>query len=174
MNRRTTLMATALLSFAVALLAYDVLAQQKQHVSYKIPAAESKMERQLNVDVGDQPSHIVRVYDTRSTFSNNAPVINGAKLVEQWARGTVDMVDGSGSGVQYGVYLMDNGDKFFARTTNVLQNVLGKVTITGVGNITGGTGKFAGMQGIIRQVTNIDFKASSVDSQYDVEYAIGK
>jgi len=176
MSRPTTFSMTilALLCVAVAAPASDASAQDKQHLSYKIPAADSKMERQLNVDVGDQPNHIVRVYDTHSTFANNGPVINGLKLKEQWARGTVDIIDGSGSGVQYGVYLMDNGDKFFAHTTNILQNVSGKVTITGVGNITGGTGKFAGVQGVVRQATNIDFKASSVDSTYDIEYSLAK
>jgi hypothetical protein len=176
MSRPTTfaLSVFAALSIAVAAPSGKAIAQEKQHLSYKIPASDSKMERQLNVDVGDQPNHIVRVYDTRSTFANNAPMINGLKLKEQWARGTVDIIDGSGSGVQYGVYLMDNGDKFFAHTTNILQNVSGKVTITGVGNITGGTGKFAGVQGVVRQATNIDFKASSVDSTYDIDYSIGK
>jgi hypothetical protein len=31
-----------------------------------------------------------------------------------------------------------------------------------------------GERAALMQVTDIDFKASSVDSQYDVEYAIGK
>lgn len=113
---------TSIALLALALMAGDASAQQKKQLSYKTTAADSKIAQQLNVDVGDVPNHIVRVYSTESKFGANAPVINGLKLVEQFARGTVDFIEGSGSGVQYGVFVMENGDKFFTRGTNVAQN----------------------------------------------------
>ena len=62
MNRRTTLTLTtmALLSLAVALLAGDAFAQQKQHVSYKVTAENSKYTQQQFLDVGDSAGHQVR------------------------------------------------------------------------------------------------------------------
>ena len=90
MNRRTTTALTtmALLCLAVSLPAGDAVAQQKQQVSFKVSAEDIKLT-QKNVDVGDVPNHIVNVYEAHTTFPNNAPVINGLKLAEIWARRTL-------------------------------------------------------------------------------------
>ena len=108
MYRITTLTLTtmALLFSAIALPA---VAQQKQQVSFKSPAANSKYVQQLNVDVGDAPNHILRIFEIHYTYPNNAPVINGLKLVEAWTRGTADYIDGNGPDPLYIVYVMENG-----------------------------------------------------------------
>ena len=84
MNRRiaVTLMTIGLLSLAVALPPSNVIAQQKQQVSFKAPAENSKYGIQQNIDVGDVPNRIVRIFEVHRTFPNNAPVINGIKLAE--------------------------------------------------------------------------------------------
>lgn len=164
----------AALICATIALPGGALAQQKQQASYKLPAADSTIEHQLNVEVGDQANHIIRIYETRSLFPREQPVVGGMKMVEQWAHGTVDMIDGNGTGMQYIVVVMDNGDKFFARGGNVLQTISGKLTVIGIATITGGTGKLTGIQGFVRQTTALDLKSSAVDSQYDVEYALAK
>jgi hypothetical protein len=152
----------------------NVLAQQKQQVSFKVPAENTKYTQQLNVDVGDASNHIVGVLEIHYAFPNNAPVINGLKVVEGWARGFRDYIDGNGPNPLYYVFVMENGDKFFARTAGVVQRNPEKLAATGVGYITGGTGKFAGMQGIIRSSANFDFKTGFNESQTDIEYSIGK
>jgi hypothetical protein len=176
MNRRTTFTLTtmALLCLAVALPARNALAQQKQQVSFKVPAENNKFTQQQNIDVGDFPNHIVRIFEVHRTFPNNAPVINGVKLVEQWDRGTADYIDGNGPNVIYSVFVMENGDKFFVQDAAVIQKSSGKLTATIVGHITGGTGKFAGMQGILRQGNNFDFNTGFNESQTDIEYSMGK
>src|ERR1700676_2597053 len=65
MNRRSTLAltTTTLLCLAVALPAGDALAQQKQQASFTASAENSKYTQQLNVDVGDVPNHMVRIFD---------------------------------------------------------------------------------------------------------------
>src|SRR5438128_426876 len=83
----------ALLCLAVALPAGDALAQQKQKVSYKVSAENSKYTQQHLIDVGDVPGHEVRIFEIRRTFPNNPPMINGVKLVEQWTRGLTDQTD---------------------------------------------------------------------------------
>ena len=82
MNRRSTLAltTTTLLCLAVALPSGDALAQQKQQASFTASAENSKYTQQLNVDVGDVPNHMVRIFDLHRTYPNNAPVINGLKL----------------------------------------------------------------------------------------------
>jgi hypothetical protein len=172
MNRYTTLLLTAMavLSLAVALPAGYAVAQEKQHVSYKTSAENSKYTQQQNIDVGDAPNHIVRSYELHKTYPNNAPIINGLKLVEEWNRGIADLVGGNGSGSQHTVWVMENGDKLFARSTTVVQNVAGKLTATQVGLITGGTGKLAGIQGSVRLIANFDTKTGFNESQEDLDY----
>jgi len=169
-----TLTTTALLCLAVALLAGDAVAQQKQRVSYKVSTENSKFTQQLNIDAGDQPNHIMRVYEVHRTFPNDAPVINGLRLVNEWDRGIADLADGNGAATQITVYEMENGDKFFDRRAVVAQNPSGKFTSTHVGYITGGTGKFAGMQGIVRASTGYDIKTNVSETQTDIEYWIAK
>jgi hypothetical protein len=178
MNRRSallTLTTMALLCWAFALPADNAVAQQKQQVSYKASAENSKYTQQLTVNVGDIPNHIVRVFELHRTFPNNAPVINGLKLVEEWDRGTAELIDGNGSAPQYIVYVMENGDMFFARIASLAQSTSeGKLTATTVGYITGGTGKFAAIQGTVRASVNFDYKTGFNENQVDIEYSIGK
>ncbi len=175
MSRRTIrALTTVTLLSSFALPAGDVLAQEKQRVSFKNPAENQKITQQQNVDVGDMPNHIVRVFEVHGVFPNNAPVINGLKLVDVWSRGLADLTDGNGSSMQYTVFVMENGDKIISRFTNVLQNTAGKVAVTSSGYVTGGTGKFVGVQGVARQATNLDFRTGSVETQYDIEYTMGK
>jgi hypothetical protein len=176
MNRLTTLTLTtiAFLSFAVALPAGHAIAQEKQHVSFKVPAEDSKYTQQINLNVQDVPNHIMRAYELHRTYPNNPPVIGGLKLVESWEQGIGDRFDGSGDGTSYTVFVMENGDKFFVRNSLVIKSTSGKTTATTIGHITGGTGKFAGIQGTIGGSANFDIKTGFNEGQNDIEYWIGK
>jgi hypothetical protein len=95
MNRRATLtLATmaALLS-GIALPANEALAQEKQHVSYKVTAENSKYTQQQFLDVGDIPGHQVRSFEIYRSFPSNPAVINDAKLKETWTRGVSDYIN---------------------------------------------------------------------------------
>jgi hypothetical protein len=97
------------------------------------------------------------------------------KLKENWTRGLSDYTDGNGPNNSYSVYIMDNGDKFFARTATVAQSAgQGKLNFTSVSSITGGTGKFVGIHGIIRSSGAADPKANFVETQYEIEYWMDK
>jgi hypothetical protein len=178
MNRLTTINLTilALLCLGICLPADNAVAQQKQQVSFKVPAENIKFGLQQNVVVGDVPNHIVRVFETHTTFPNNAPTINGLKLAEIWQRGIADIADGIGTTSSYFLYVMENGDKFVVRNANVIQPAgAGKLVATGVGHITGGTGKLGTIQGIAQQVTTFDPIAGVPgENQIDLEYSIGK
>ena len=120
------------------------------------------------------PNHVVRAYEVHFTFPNDAPVINGLKVVEAWARAISDYTDGNGSNTVYNVVVMENGDKFFTRLTGIAWKTTEKLAATQVGYITGGTGKLAGMQGSVRIVSNFEFKAGFNESQFDIDYSVGK
>ncbi|HWN49034.1 MAG TPA: hypothetical protein VNO18_04275 [Xanthobacteraceae bacterium] len=73
------------------------------------------------------------------------------------------------------MYMLENGDKFFGRLTLVHQSDgSGKLTSTVVGPITGGTGKFGGIRGVLRYAGTADPKAGFSEGQWDIEYWIEK
>jgi hypothetical protein len=178
MNRLAilTLTTLTLLCLAVALPGRDAVAQQKQQLSFKVSAENTKYGLQQNVVVGDLPNHIVRVFEVHYTLPNNQPVINGLKLVESWQRGIADLTDGAGTTSSYFQYVMENGDKFFVRSAAIIQPATaGKLSATAVGHITGSTGKLATIQGIARFVGTFDPIAGVAgDNQVDIEYTMGK
>jgi hypothetical protein len=70
---------------------------------------------------------------------------------------------------------LENGDKFFVRASLIAQSEGGgKLTATTVGTITGGTGKFAGMQGRTLGVAHADPKAGVNENQTTIEYRFVK
>jgi archaellum component FlaG (FlaF/FlaG flagellin family) len=169
MKYNYTLTIAALL---IAVLTGPALAQQKQQVSFTVPAENSKITKQQNVEVGDVPNHIVRVYENHQTFMGNVPVVNGVKVIEIWARGITDFIETNGPGTQYLTFMMDNGDRVFARLSTMTQTVAGKPTSTLVGPITNGTGRFAGIQGTIRATANLDYAVGAVTTRYDIDYSV--
>jgi hypothetical protein len=176
MYRHTTFTLTTLaaLCLAVALPVGTAAAQQKQKVSFKVSADNAKYTQQLNINVGDEPNHIMRVYEIHAIFPNNAPVLNGVKVSEAWSRGDADLTDGNGSGTQYIVFVMENGDRFFVRNASLVQNIAGQFTATQTGTITGGTGKMVAIQGVLHLVAKFNIQTGVVENQYEIEYSIGK
>ena len=84
MNRGTTIgpcaAVIALLCLAVSLPIDSALAQQKQQVSFKVPAENIKYGVQQNVAVGDELGHIVRVFGcTRPSLATH-PSSAGSSL----------------------------------------------------------------------------------------------
>jgi hypothetical protein len=116
----------------------------------------------------------VRAFEIHFTYPNNAPVIDGLKLVETWGRGITDYIDGNGSATVYVVIALENGDRVFARVTGVTSKTSEKLAATQVGFITGGTGKLAGMQGVVRITANFDYKTGFNETQFDIDYSIAK
>jgi hypothetical protein len=157
MKRSTTLalVTLALLSFA---LTGNAFAQQKEQPSFTATPENSKITQGMNIDVGDAPNHIIRIFEVRRAYPSNAAVVAGLKLIEEWNRGLTEFAAGHGSGNMHIIYVMENGDKMFARSVNVIEPASGKFTAKGVGTITGGIGKLAGAQGVVRSTTTFDPK----------------
>jgi hypothetical protein len=174
MNRRIIL-SLAIAGLTGLFVTGMAAAQEKQRVSFKTLPENFKYTQQLFIDVGDAPGHQVRVYENRTTFPSNSPVFNGVKLQEIWGRATSDYTDNNGPGTGYAVFVFENGDKFFSRWSLVAQrDGTGKAAFTLVGPITGGTGKLAGIRGLIRQAGTADPKAGFNDNQTDIEYWMEK
>jgi hypothetical protein len=179
MNRRNTIMLTTMtaLCLAVAAPTGNALAQQTERVSYKVGAENSKYTQQQFLDVGDVAGHQLRSFEIYRSFPTNvsAPAINGMKMKEQWTRGVSDYVDNNGTATTYNVYVVENGDKFFTRGTVLARSTgPGKLSNSTVAYITGGTGKLAGIQGIVRTTGTAEPKAGVNETQVEIEYSIGK
>jgi len=151
-------------------VAPDASAQERQKISIQSAAANTKYTQQLFLEVGDAKGHQLRAFEIHRTYPTNAPVINGVKLAEWWTRGISDYVDNNGPATTYAVFTMENGDKFFVRSNLVAQGSGSTLTATTSGIITGGTGKFAGIKGILRTVNKADPKAGLNEAQSEIEY----
>ncbi len=146
-------------------------AQQKQKVSYKVGAENSKYPVRHTLEVGDEAGHVITLYEIHRVFGANAPVVNGVRLKETFSRGYSDFINQNGLSTNYQVFVGDNGDRFFAvaRTMGQADND-GKRTTISVGHITGGTGKFAGMKGMTRSQGASDGKRGFNETSTEIEY----
>jgi hypothetical protein len=170
-----TLATLTMFCLTVALPVREASAQEKQHVSFKSAAANTKYTQQSALDVGDVPGHQVRVFELHRTYPSDQPVFGGLKLTEVWTRGITDLTSGNGSSITYSVYVLENGDKIFSRTNLVAQDLgSGKFTTTSAGPIIGGTGKFVGIQGTVRTMGTAQPTAGVNENQTDIDYWIAK
>jgi hypothetical protein len=167
---RLKLTAGASMCLAVALTVPPAFAQQR--LIFKVAAENTEYTQQHTIDVGDVSGHQVRIFEVRRTYPANAPVINGIKIVESWTRGISDYTNNNGEGIVYGVYVLENGDKFFTRGSLVALQAPDAANLTGttVGPITGGTGKLARINGMARLSTTANPKTGLNETQVDIEY----
>ena len=166
--------ATRAVFVAVACLgiASAAWAQQKQRVSFVLPPGNSKYTQQHDIDVGDAPGHKLRVYEVHRMFPKDGPVLEGVRLVELWVRGISDFVDMNGLATAYSVYVFDNGDRLFARSDIVAASNEGKSSTLAAGRITGGTGKFRGIEGTIKVASSPDPSSGLLRSAFDIDYRL--
>ena len=141
----------ASLGVALILFAPQVSAQNRCKMSWESPPSDTKYHQQLALDVGDIPGHQIQIFELHRVYSDAKPNCEGLKWVEQWARGFRDVIDRNGHVWDYDVKTFENGDKIFARNDGSSQTVVSpdgakKSTATGVTTLTGGTGKFRGIQ----------------------------
>jgi len=152
-------------------------AQQKHQVTYKTLGENTKYTQQNAIDVGDVPGHQIRIYEIHTAFPKDPPIFEGIRVVESWSRGYSDYVDINGRHWGYGILILENGDKIFIRNDGSSQTTVGadgakKSTAAGVTTLTGGTGKFRGIQGTLRYVNNFDPKAGLNEGRTEGAYWI--
>ena len=159
------------ITIVMALTAPAAIAQQNQHVSYNTPAAHTTYTQQHVIDIGDIPGHQARLFEIQRTYGNDAPIINGMKLKEQWTRGMSDYIDNNCPAYIYNVWVLENWEKFFVRTSLVAQSSGdGKLTNMTSLVITGGTGSLARMRGIVSSHGPSEPKAGFNANQTEIDY----
>ena len=158
----------------------EVGAQQRTLVKFEAPAANTKYTEQHSIPVGDVAGHDIRIFENLRTFPNEPLVLGEVPVKEWWTRGSTDFTDANGLGTAYHTLVMENGDKIFIRVNFVAQSVpsadgskKGANNLI-AGPITGGTGKFLGIRGMLRFAANFDPKSGFNESKGEIEYWIDK
>lgn len=180
MMGRISGVATAMLVATSLLLGTsNAFAQEKHKFFFKAPPGATKYGQTQVLEVGDVPGHQMRLTETLSKYSGEAPVYAGVKVVE--ARGVLvsDYVGGNGNAMSYGVWTLENGDKIYARATILTQTSVGadggrRTSFTSVTTLTGGTGKFAGIRGTLRGSGFTDLKTGTSGTETQGEYWLEK
>ncbi len=156
-------------TFVAALLVVDTAWAQQR---YSIESAgegqtSSKYTQQLAIDVGDVSGHQVRVVEIVRTYSEATKLrIMGTRVKESSLRGMTDYVNGSGPARGYSVWILDDEEKVFLAWDSISQS---EPTASGfrkgssevVTRITGGTGKYKGIRGLMRDTVQFDTDPAS-------------
>ena len=169
-----TLPRAATVAAAILVVATSAWAQEKQRASFVLPPGNSKYTQQHLLDVGDAPEHKLRLYELQRMLPADGPVFEGTRLVELWIRGISDFIDTNGLATAYSVYVFENGDRIFARSDLVAVTDAGKSTTLAAGRITGGTGKFRHIRGVIRVASSPDAASGLLRSKFDIDYWFDK
>jgi hypothetical protein len=160
---------------ALSLASLDAHAQEKIKYSFGGKAASTKYVQQHSIDVGDVPGHQLRLAELVATYAADAPEYGGVKAVEGRTRLTSDYTDNSGRMLIYVVLHMANGDRIYQRAeglthTSVAADGSRKTAYSTVTTITGGTGKFATIRGLLRTTGFTDFKVGTSGASTEGEY----
>ena len=132
-----------------------------------------------NASVGTTTSSFGHLAETRTdSIVSVLPVPVGitivamASVMESWTRGISDYTNNNGEATIYGVYVLENGDKFFTRGSLIAVQTpeASNLTATTVGPITGGTGKLSRINGMARTSTTANPTTGLNETQVDIEY----
>ena len=172
---RLKTMNTRLFAFigTMALLAgAEAIAQQKYTISQPADAI-SKFTQEHIIEVGDVPGHKLRVYEVQNEYPQNDLVFAGVAVQQMVSHGISDSVNGSGAFTAYNVFTMSDGNKVFVRLTDTTQSDgAGGNRSTSVENFVGGTGKFKGIRGQMRNTLQRAPGSRSLNVQVSGEYWI--
>jgi hypothetical protein len=150
-------------------------AEERCKVSEDGTGAKSSYTQQHVMDVGDMPGHQIRVFELHRTFPNDTPNCEHLKRTESWEHGYSDYVDRNGRAWGYSIISFENGDKIFAEFSGTSQTTIAsdgskKSTFTGVTRYTSGTGRYQGVQGLLRSNVVFDLDKNMNQARTEGEY----
>ena len=169
----------ALLAGMSTLPVIDASAQEKHRINYQVPAEKTKYVQQHVIDAGDVKGHQVRILEIKKDILKDSLVLEDVNVVEEWDRGYSDYIDGNGRNWGYITFILENGDKVFARWEGNAQTVIGsdgakKSSGTSTVVLSGGTGKFQKIRGTIRGSYTFDPGKGINTGHSEGEYWMGE
>ena len=114
-------------------------AQQKHPLEINSEGTKGRYVQQLAIDVDDAAGHQVRVLELqlqRTYPPGKEPLIDGERIVETWTRGFSNYTAGVGPTWAYTTWTTGN--------------------YNGTSKIVGGTGRFAGLRGVMIDTSDFD------------------
>ena len=137
------------------------------------PNATSRFTQEHIIEVADVPGHKLRVYEVRNEYPQRDFALAGVAVKELVSDGVSDHVNGSGSFTAYNILTLVDGNKVFVRVTGTTQSDSGGGNrSTSVENFVGGTGKFKGIHGQMRNTFRRAPGSNAVTVEVDGEYWI--
>jgi hypothetical protein len=135
--------------------------------------SEGGYVQEHTIEVGDIPGHQVRVYQLKYQYPKKDLVFLGIPVKESTTAGMSDYTNLSGSFVTYSVYLLEDGNKIFARGSGSTQTASdGARRFSFVDNFVGGTGQFKGIRGQYRGAGERAAGAKTLTESQSGEYWI--
>jgi hypothetical protein len=140
-------------------------------------AAQAATIRRHQVEIGDVPRHVLRLYDLQRIFRRHPPVFDGVPASELRERGTADLIDESGTQSAYVIYVLDDGNQVYGRYSGTVRSSRWPDgswhhDIHGTIELTGGTGRFARLHGNVAVRYVLDPGAESSQGEASGEYWI--
>ena len=134
----------------------NVWAQQHYQYSYSAAPASSRYVQRHNIDVGDLPHHEIVIYEIQRTYTSDQPMLIGLKVLETWAYGFVDQINGVGTSEGYSMWVLEDGSKVFSEFHGTVYGELTNTgfrrgTYHGTSRFVGGTGRFAAIRGTLTE-----------------------
>jgi hypothetical protein len=136
-------------------------AQQKYPYNHSTAPQSSRYVQQHIIDVGDIPGHQVRILEVQRTYTTDNPVVMGTKVVESRTRGSSDYINGVGPAQGYEIWVLEDGNKIFQEWratsyTEATSTGSRRGTSHATIRLTGGTGRFATIRGVITNDVEFD------------------
>jgi hypothetical protein len=158
----------------------SALAQQTFKYSFQAPPGFKNTYKQSHeIEVDDVAGHKIRVAEVNGDYASlgdAAPMYAGVRVKESRVYLSSDYISGNGAASGYEIAMMENGDRIFMKVNILLHTKIGsdgkpvsQFSETHV--ITGGTGKFKGIRGLLRTSSGItDLKTGVSGSGTEGEY----
>jgi hypothetical protein len=149
--------------------------RQPVPLAYDVAAADVATIRRYQIEVGDTPRHVLRLYELRRVFTRRPPVFDGVSATEMRERGTADLVDESGTQSAYVTYHLADGNQVHGRYSATVRSARWPDgswhhDIDGRIELTGGTGRFGSLRGRVQVRYVLDPGADSSQGESRGEY----
>lgn len=149
-----------IVAFAAILFPAGSHAQKKFQIDVS-PPQQSRYVKEHIIDAADAPGHQLRIVEIEKDYTSSHPIVRGVKItkVRQWA--FTNYTNGVGPVIFYETWSDGRGNMFFVEGTAETESQITATgsrrgTSSGSGRITGGTGKFATIQGVLAGRTEFD------------------
>jgi hypothetical protein len=150
-------------------------AQDKNKIHFVNLPQHTAYSQQYRLEAGDVPGHYVRIFEIQRRYPGNPPKFDGVSVTEQWDRGYSDYINTNGRAWWYITYFLEDGDKIYARadgTTQTKQDSSHSSAskFVGVITITGGTGEFKGIRGLLQSKIRLNPETGFNIGEHTGEY----